>query len=129
MKKPVKILLITLSVVSVLVVVMFFAITDGLKEAVNVPVGSVDLSAVPDGEYYGSYDFKRWSASVRVTVRDHKITTIDLVDDVSASQITDCSEEMIRRVIAAQDTQVDAVSGATATSKAYLKAIEDALSD
>jgi len=33
------------------------------------------------------------------------------------------------RVIEAQSTDIDAVSGATVTSKAYLKAIENALGD
>jgi uncharacterized protein with FMN-binding domain len=37
------------------------------------------------------------------------------------------SEELFQRVIAQQTTQVDAVSGSTVTSRAYLKAIENAL--
>ena len=36
-------------------------------------------------------------------------------------------EEIIGRVIAAQNTTVDAVSGATVSSKALLKAIDNAL--
>ncbi len=47
--------------------------------------------------------------------------------DVVAAGITDCSGEVFRRVLESQDTQIDAVTGATVTSKAYLKAIEAAL--
>jgi uncharacterized protein with FMN-binding domain len=39
---------------------------------------------------------------------------------------TDWFNEIVNLVIEAQDTQVDTVSGATVTSKAYLSAIEDA---
>lgn len=127
MKRFKKGLLIALAVIVVLAVIMFFVLTSGLSEAVNVSVGSVDLSAVEDGEYTGRYDFGRWSTAVTVQVSGHRIESIHIAEDVTAA-MPDCADEMFRRVIEAQDTQVDAVSGATATSKAYLKAIEDALS-
>lgn len=92
-----------------------------------VDYNGIDLSDKPDGSYTGTYEFKRWTNALVVQVQDHKITSIDFDKDVVAAGITDCANEMFRRVIEAQDTEVDAVSGATVTSKAYLKAIEDAL--
>jgi uncharacterized protein with FMN-binding domain len=59
-------------------------------------------------------------------VENHKITKIDIVKDVTFSK-PDVSEELFMRVMESQDTRVDAVTGATVTSKAYLKAIENAL--
>lgn len=121
-------LLIALGIVVLLLGGVFFSITSGLDQAVGVTVNPVDLSGIADGSYTGSYRFKRWSNTVRVEVQDHQIVNIEVVEDVGAAEVTACRDEMIRRVLEAQDTQVDAVSGATATSKAYLKAVEDALS-
>jgi uncharacterized protein with FMN-binding domain len=50
---------------------------------------------------------------------------IVLVDVLAAQE--NWSQEVFRKVSEAQDTKVDAVFGTTMTSKAYLKAIEDAL--
>ena len=122
-----KILLIVAGILIVILAGMFIAITDGLSEGAKVTINGIDLSDIPDGSYTGAYEFKRWSNTVVVHVKDHKITAIEIENDVAGAGVTDCAGEMFRRVIAAQDTKVDAVSGATVTSKAYLKAIEDAL--
>ncbi|MEA4971033.1 MAG: FMN-binding protein [Candidatus Pelethousia sp.] len=128
MKKVTRIIGLLGGVILAAVAVMFFVITNGLSAGAKVPLQGIDLSDVPDGSYTGAYEFKRWSNTVVVHVKDHKITAIDLEKDVEGAEITDCAEEMVRRVIEAQDTKVDAVSGATVTSKAYLKAIEGAFS-
>jgi len=121
--------LIIVGIVLFLLAALFFTVTDSLREAVAVEVGSVDLSGVADGSYTGRYDFKRWSTTVRVEVRSHRIEDIVLLKDVRAAELTDCADEIFRRVLEAQNTQVDAITGATATSKAYLKAIETALNN
>ena len=120
-------LLIAGGIVLVILIGMFLTVTNGLSEGAKVTLNGIDLTNVPDGSYIGTYDFKRWSNKVVVHVKDNQITAIDIVDDIPGATVTDCSGEMFRRVIAAQDTRVDAVSGATVTSKAYLKAIEDAI--
>lgn len=99
----------------------------GLSAGQRLPLQGINLADVADGEYAGTYSAGRWTNTVNVHVRDHQITAIDMVDDVGAAFITNCSDEVFQRVIAAQNTQIDAVSGATVTSKAYLKAIENAL--
>jgi uncharacterized protein with FMN-binding domain len=111
----------------VMIVIMLVTVTDGLAEGARVQLNGIDLADVADGDYTGVYDFKRWSNTVVVHVEGHEITSIELAQDVPAAAITDCADEVFARVIAAQDTAVDAVSGATVTSKAYLKAIEDAV--
>jgi uncharacterized protein with FMN-binding domain len=110
-----------------LLIIASVLLTNGLSEGANVPLNGISLTNAADGSYTGSYKFKRWSNTVIVQVADKKIIAINITDDVFAAGITNCSDEIIRRVIEAQDTKVDAVSGATVTSKAYLKAIEDAL--
>jgi uncharacterized protein with FMN-binding domain len=104
-------------------------ITNGLSEGVRVTLDGIDLSTVPDGSYMGSYEFKRWSNTVVVHIRDRRITAIGIEKDISGAQATNASAEIFRRVIAALDTRVDAISGATVTSKAYLKAIEEAINN
>jgi len=124
-----KVLLIVGGIVLVILLGLFLTVTNGLSRGKNVVLDGVDLSEMPNGAYLGTYDFKRWSNTVNVHVKDHQITAIDIVQDITGAGITDCSGEMFRRVIDAQDTRVDTVTGATVTAKAYLKAIEDALNN
>ena len=128
MKKSKKTILLCISVFIIAIIVLVIVVTDGLTEGMMVSVEGVDLSSIPDGSYIGSYEFKRWSNSVIVHVSDNRITVIEVIENVFGAAVTDAFGEIVNRVIDAQDTTVDAVSGATVTSRAYLKAIEDALS-
>ncbi len=91
----------------------------------EMTIGEVDLSQVPEGSYEGSASAVLVSAEVRVTVADHKITRIDLLRHEHGRG--KAAEVIVDRVQEAQSLQVDFVSGATASSKVILKAIEDAL--
>lgn len=120
-------LLIVLSAVVALFVASVIAITSGLSDGQDVELNGLDLRGISDGSYVGVHEHGRWTNTLTVHVENEKITGIYIDKDVFASGITDCSGEVFRRVIEAQNTQIDAVSGATVTSKAYLKAIENAL--
>jgi uncharacterized protein with FMN-binding domain len=61
-----------------------------------------------------------------VVIKGNRIEEIEILDDVTFVK-TEVSTELFQNVVAAQDTRVDVVSGATVTSNAYLMAIEDAL--
>jgi len=124
MKKKI---LIVLGVFILLLIAAFVAITNGLSEGQNVVLSGIDLSSISDGDYTGTYAHGRWTNTISVHVRNHVITGIDIVRDVVAAGITNCADEVFRRVMANQNTRIDVVSGATVTTKAYLKAIEDAL--
>lgn len=102
-----------------------FYITRGLDTGEKVVIEDINLSSVNDGIYKGKYNAGRWSNEVNVTVKDHKITKIDVVKDVTISK-QEVKEEIIKNVIEKQNTNVDVVSGATVTSKAYLKSMENA---
>ncbi len=103
-----------------------FYLTKGLEEVLNVGINPVDLSGIEDGVYSGSYDLGRWANELKVTVENHKITDIQIEEDVKFAQ-PEVSSQLFQRVIKEQNTTVDAISGATVTSKAYLKSIENAL--
>ena len=127
MKKWKKVVLICAGAFIIAVVAFGIFLTDGLSEGMEVSVDGVDLASIPDGSYIGSYDFKRWSNSVTVHVSGNRITGIEMNEDVFGAGVTDAFNEIVSRVLTEQNTKVDAVSGATVTSKAYLKAIENAL--
>lgn len=127
MKKIKKIVLI---VVIGFVVVLAAGITYlniGMNEGKKVIVGSIDVSQIADGSYVGSYKNNRWSNEVKVTVMNHRITAIKVEKTVLVEQ-ADVTEKLISDVLDAQNTDVEIVSGATVTGKAYLKSIENALS-
>lgn len=106
---------------------MALFITSGLDKGASLVVQPVDASLLEDGVYEGKYEAGRWTNVVKVTVQDHRITQIVIVKDVMIPG-EGASEQIFSSVIEKQNTDVDVVSGATVTSKAYLKAVENALS-
>ncbi len=127
MQKILKVLLVAIIIFALVVAGGVFYITQGLDEGVRQVINSVDISSIPDGEYNGTYEAGRWTNEMRVTVKDHIIVKIDVVKDVLFSK-PEVTEEIIISVIDKQNVDVEAVSGATVTAKAYLKSIENALS-
>lgn len=124
-----KILKIVLSIVMIFILLIAgggFFITRGLSGGSKLTIGSVNISNLSDGEYTGKYNGGRWTNEVMVTVGDNKITDIKVVKDVLIPN-PEVTKELINNVIEAQSLDVNVVSGATVTSKAYLKAIENAL--
>lgn len=103
-----------------------FYLSRGLSEGMEVSINPVNLSETDDGVYKGRYDFGRWANELDVTVENHKITEIRILKDVKFVN-EEVSGLIIKRVMEKQNTTVDAVSGGTVTSKAYLKSIENAL--
>ena len=70
----------------------------------------------------------KWRANkCQVTVASGKVTDITLVTTEDPGAKNTQQEMLYNRVIASQSLQVDTISGATLTSKAYLQAVENAL--
>jgi len=105
-----------------------FSLTKGLEEGMELEIHDVELSTVSDGVYKGTYDYERWKNTLQVTIHTNKITTIAIIEDCRFAD-SRVSDVIFSRVLEAQSLQVDAVSGSTVTSKAYLKSIELALQD
>ena len=121
-------LLIAGGIILVIILVLFILVTNGLSEGANVQIHGIDLTNIADGDYTGEYNFKRWSETVIVSVRNGEIVDIQADEKNMPDIFSDYNiyEEIIGRVIAAQNTTVDAVSGATVSSKALIMAIENA---
>ena len=99
------------------------------KEARSLPLDAVNFSRLKDGSYVGEYagGMYKWRVnSARVTVTGGKVTEIEPISGV-VDQGNGSTEMLYDRVIKAQTLQVDTISGATLTSKAYLQAVENAL--
>lgn len=91
------------------------------------PEGISDvLQTLVDGQYQGEINPSKFvGATVRVTVKDHVITSIELLEHNCLKGKP--AEVLTERVVEQQTLAVDSVSGATASSKVILKAIENAI--
>lgn len=129
MKKKRTGLRVLLGIMIALVVVVggFFAfVLMGKNTAIGLALENVPLTNVSDGVYEGSYAGFRWSNTVEVTVEDHEIVDIAVIHP-QVFMKPETADELKGRVTAQQRIDVDVVSSATADSKAYLKAVENAL--
>lgn len=126
MKKLFKIFITLIILIVVMIAGVMISLTQGLEAGKNIEINGLNMTNIEDGIYKGKYEFGRWSNELEVEVKDNKITDIKVVSDVKYAK-SEVSDKLFAEVIEAQDTKVDTVSGATVTSKAYLKSIENAL--
>ena len=98
---------------------------ENLKQLALSEISDVNLTAAEDGIYIGSYLVSPISAEVRVTINNHTIVDIELLnhDNVQGQG----AEIIPKNVIGAQSLKIDSVSGATYSSKVILKAIQNAI--
>lgn len=89
-------------------------------------IHEVDLAKIPDGIYKGNYTYVRWNYAVEVTVKDHKIVSIIRTNKGKIPELR-VEDKVTRSIMEKQSVKVDAISGATLNTKAFLKAVEHAL--
>lgn len=131
--KKMKVILISILVVVTISVIAGFFIVQSMEQraeaaykAMNQMVlVDVDLSKVPDGEYEGNYESFPIIVKVKVSVINHTITDIRLLEHRSG-QGQD-ADKILSKIIEAQSIKVDTISGATYSSKVIQKAVELAL--
>jgi uncharacterized protein with FMN-binding domain len=126
-------------VIALLIILVVLAVSGGIgwslltqehREARSLPLNAVDFDALSDGTYHGVYagGMYKWRANeCDVTVSSGKVIDIQLTASVDPAAENTDAEMLYDRVIEAQSLQVDTISGATLTSKAYLQAVENAL--
>ena len=88
-------------------------------------VAIVDLAAVEDGIYEGTEETDLVKVSVVVTVKDHQITDIQLTRHENGKGTP--AEAMIPEMIRQNTSEVDAVTGATMSSKTIKASVRNAL--
>lgn len=129
MKKSKKTIIAGIAVVlvaGIISLVVYLSMVKNYQEKVkDITFSAVEISSIADGSYVGESDIGFISAEVEVVVQGGNIVSIDLLkheNDRGAS-----AERIIDEMISKQTTDVDAVSGATNSSKVIRKAVENAL--
>jgi len=87
---------------------------------------AVDPGKFADGTYKGSYRGGPNKAIVEVTIKDNSIVNIKILQH-QAWKGKKAEETIVERIITHQSTQVDAVSGATNSSRVIMNAVQLAI--
>lgn len=129
MSKTKKIILSSICIIFIIGIIAggkyLISVNNYQKAIKELTINNVDLSKISDGKYIGTYDADLISAKVSVTVKDHKIEEVDLLEHKNGKGKP--AEIIPEMVVKAQSLKVDTISGATNSSKTILKAIENAL--
>jgi uncharacterized protein with FMN-binding domain len=91
----------------------------------EVQVSMPSMSAIPDGAYRGTAKVFPVLVAVEVTVSGGRITEFTILKHRHGRG--KAAEALAAQVVARQSIELDAVSGATISSRAILKAGENAL--
>jgi uncharacterized protein with FMN-binding domain len=121
-----KIVLFSIGGLIALMVVLSLFLTIGMGEIKKLAINDVDLKKISDGVYKGSYYKSRWTYDVEVMVKDHKIVDVTNTNRQMAVQ-KDFNAKVATAIMKNQSPRIDIVSGATVSTRAYQKAVENAL--
>lgn len=96
------------------------------RKAVNeIAFDNINISDVADGIYFGECDVNFIYAKVEVTVESGEIICIDILEHKNGRGKS--AESVIDEIVNEQKIDVDAVAGATNSSKVIKKAVENAI--
>ncbi|EPY2274662.1 FMN-binding protein [Clostridium sporogenes] len=129
--------LVILGVIAVVLVGGILFSASGRREVQELTIDAVDFKKLRDGTYVGEYsgtkDHSR-DTKVQVIISEDKISDIKILKGAldkegKPAELTGGLSigDLFDNVIKSQSLQVDAISGATLTSKVHLKALENAL--
>lgn len=103
------------------------AVKDALTQAGVLDASSGEISYTA-GTYTGEANGRAGVVTVNVTVSDKEILSIDVTENPDTAGISDRAVEQIPdSIIQSQSLGVDAVAGATMTSRGIINAVADAL--
>lgn len=103
--------------------ILFSLANRGVNILRRLEIDPLGFTAVSDGVYKGSYEYMRWNYTVQIQVQGGKAVRIDILSPSGDA----FAEKVAEAVIQAQTLNIDSVSGATASTRAVLKALESAL--
>ena len=125
-KKTVLISLLVLMIIGIFAGGIYIkSISDYKAKVAALTFDEIDLTKVEDGIYEGQCDTGIVRARVQVTVRNHRLESIDLLEHENGRGTP--AEAILDQMVQDQTTAVDAVSGATCSSKVIRKAVENAI--
>jgi uncharacterized protein with FMN-binding domain len=121
-----KIIMLSLGGLLAVMLVLSFVLSIGMGEIKKLTINDVDLTKISDGVYQGSYHKGRWTYDARVMVKDHRIVDVTNTNKRMAMQ-KDFDSKVATAIMKKQSPRIDVVSGATVNTRAYQKAVENAL--
>ena len=116
---------------------MLIVDTPNRREIAEMEIGQIDFSSLNDGTYTGSYIGTKGhmrDVTLTVTIANGVVTDVSIPNESLDEEgnpmelgegVT--SVEYLNRAVSKQSLAIDAISGATLTSKTLLKALENAL--
>ncbi len=126
-----------LALLIIAVLGMLIADTPNRREIAEMQIGQVDFSRLNDGTYTGSFTGIKGhmrDVTLTVTIANGVVTDVSipneaLDDEGNPMELGEgvTSVGYLNRAVNAQSLGIDAISGATLTSKTLLKALENAL--
>lgn len=127
MKKKIIIVVSIILIIAIAIYIKYMGEYNNYKQIMaSLEINQIDLSKVDDGKYYGELDAGLVSVELEVIVKNNKIIDITLLKHDNGKG--ESAEIIIDKVIENQSINVDTIAGATNSSKAILKSIENALS-
>ncbi len=119
------IVIVAVVIISALAFVYFSAVENYKRNVESIQVHNVDLGTISDGEYLGDCDVDFVQARVRVVVKDHIITELEILEHKNGRGAA--AEILPSKIIAQQRIDVEIISGATSSSKVIQEAVYNAL--
>lgn len=113
-----------------IMIALFFILWLGLPKLwTNSTIGSnISIASLKDGTYQGEAKGFAGKIITKIIVEDGKITEIEIIDHhESKGWYEEVFMVLPKEIIKKQRLQVDAISGATKTSKGLLKSVENAV--
>ena len=132
------IVFVILGVIAIALAGGILASEPGRREIKNLTIDTVDFKKLRDGTYIGEYKGtkdKSRDTEVEVIISSGKVKNIKTLKAILNKEGKPAElnvkgltiDDLFGKVIESQSLQVDVISGATLTSKAHLKAVENAL--
>ena len=98
------------------------------EQAEEQAAGSeVSTDNLKDGEYEGTATGYGGPLTVRITIKDGKLTDIKVISQTETPEYFNRAKAVIDNILSSGSVDVDSVSGATISSNAIKKAVADAL--
>ena len=105
--------------------VYFIDFANYQKRIKEIHIQDIDVGEVEDGTYTGEYDAGYIYAKVEVTIADGKIVELRILEH--DNERGEKAEVIVEKIVEEQKIDVDAVTGATNSSKVIKMAVQNAL--
>lgn len=122
-----KILIIAIGLILIIAIVVAARVHKFNEYIESIVISDVDLTQVQDGTYTGMTDSGVVKVEVEVTVSDHTIIDIQIIEHVNGKG--EPAEAIVDDMIEQQKVTVDSVTGATYSSIVIKDAVQKALND